>query len=148
MVKSFKKKKKKPILFILYDFQNFFKLFFSKFQFQNWNLGNMWSSSPITSNSIQSFLALKKSKPNRIQQAQPNTQPTNTQHTHKHCSGCTTGPKKKILLWMHTYTPGSMCGQWKAKFKKTKKKKRKKKRVKVSQIGQSDSHRPQFHIKK
>ena len=28
---------------------------------------------------------------------------------------------------MHAYTPGSMCGQWTAKFKKTKTKKKKKK---------------------
>ena len=51
---------------------------------------------------------------------------------------------------MHAYTPGStVCGLWTAKFKKTKnEKKKKKKRVKVSQIGQSDSHRSQFHIKK
>ena len=34
---------------------------------------------------------------------------------------------------MHAYTPGSMCGQWTAKVKKTKTNK-KKKRVKVSQI--------------
>ena len=54
MVKSFKKKtKKKLILFILYDFQKKFKLFFSKFQFQNlnfqnWNLGNMWTQNTQT----------------------------------------------------------------------------------------------------
>ena len=50
---------------------------------------------------------------------------------------------------MHAYTPGStMCGLWTAKFKKTKTNKKKKRRVKVSQIGQSYSHRSQFHIKK
>ena len=49
---------------------------------------------------------------------------------------------------MHAYTPGStMCGLWTAKFKKTKTN-QKKQRVKVSQIGQSDSHKSQFHIKK
>ena len=50
---------------------------------------------------------------------------------------------------MHAYTPGStVCGLWTARFKKTKTNKKKKKKVKVSQIGQSDSHRPQYHIKK
>ena len=52
-----------------------------------------------------------------------------TQHTHKHCSSCTTGPKKKQICYectVHTYTLGStMCGLWTAKFKKTKKKKKK-----------------------
>ena len=51
---------------------------------------------------------------------------------------------------MHAYMPGSIvCGLWTAKFKKTKTNKQtKKKRVKVSQIGQSYSHRSQFHINK
>ena len=40
----------------------------------------------ITSKSIQSFWALKKSKPNRIQQAQPNTQ-THPPKTKTHISG-------------------------------------------------------------
>ena len=41
------------------------------------------------------------------------------------------------------------CGQPNLKRQKQKnKKKKKKKRVKVSQIDQSDSHRPQYHIKK
>ena len=35
---------------------------------------------------------------------------------------------------MHAYTPGSMCGKWTTKVKKTKTNKKKKKRVKVSQI--------------
>ena len=40
------------------------------------------------------------------------------------------------------------CGQPNLKRQKQKNKKKKKKGVKVSQIGQSDSHRPQYHIKK
>ena len=53
----------------------------------------------ITSKSNQSFWALKKSKPNRIQQAQPNTQPTNTQHTtHKHTTHTQT------LFWLYNRT--------------------------------------------
>ena len=87
-----------------------------------------------------------------IQQAQPNTQPTNTQHTHKHCSGCTTGPKKKNCYECTLTRQGAQCvdcGQPNLKRQKqTNKQTKKKKRVKVSQIGQSDSHRSQFHIKK
>ena len=47
MVKSFKKetKKKKNRYYLYYMiFKVFFNCFFSKFQFQNWNLGNLWSS--------------------------------------------------------------------------------------------------------
>ena len=72
-----------------------------------------------------------------------------TQHTHKHCSSCTTGPKKKKIVMSALCTltrQGAQCVDCGQPNLKTKKKKKKK--VKVSQIGQSDSHRPQFHIKK
>ena len=58
-------------------------------------------------------------------------------------------PKKKICYECTLTRQGAQCQcvDWKAKFKMTKTNKQKK-RVKVSQIGQSYSHRSQFHIKK
>ena len=115
----------------------------------------MWSSSGqaqvlqwITSKSIQSFWALKKSKPNRIQQAQPNTQ-THLPKTKTLISGVRYSDtvehivvvvqqdpkKKKNLLWVQACkTQGStVCGQPNLKRKK-------KKKVKVNQVSQSDAH--------
>ena len=107
------------IIFKVFFFNFFYMIFkvVSKFQFQNWKLGNLWSSSPSTSmNNFKihpSFWALKKSKHNRIQQAQPNT-PTKTK-TGPRCSGCTTGPKKKkgkkkFVMSMCVRRKGAVCG--------------------------------------
>ena len=104
MVKSFKKKKK-LILFILYDFQKKFQLFFSKFQFQNWNfqnwnLGNMWTQNtqthPPTSPTQHTNTPTNPPKIKTLithKHTTHNPQTHNTQH--KHCCGCTTGPKKQ-----------------------------------------------------
>ena len=62
----------------------------------------------ITSKSIQSFWALKKSKPNRIQQAQPNTQThqpkTKTLITHKHTTHNPQTLNTQTLLWLYNKT--------------------------------------------
>ena len=142
MVKSFKKKKK-PILFILYDFQNFFKLFFSKFQFQNWNLGNMWT------HNTQTHPPTSPTQHTNTPTDPPKTKTlithkhTNTQHTTHNPQTHNTEHTTQTLLWLYNRTQ--------KKKKEKKKKKKKKKRVKVSQSAQSDSHTltdSQFHIKK
>ena len=105
MVKSFKKKtKKKLILFILYDFQKILNCFFPSFnsKIETWLICEAQAQvlQWITSKSIQSFCALKKFKPNRIQQAQPNTQHIthNTQHTHTHIVLAVQQDPKKIFV--------------------------------------------------
>ena len=79
MVKPFKKKKKKTdIIYIIWFSKFFLYCFFLSFnsKIETWVICEAQAQvlQWITSKSIQSFWALKKSKPNRIQQAQPNTQ--------------------------------------------------------------------------
>ena len=156
MVKSFKKetKKKKNRYYLYYMiFKVFFNCFFFKFQFQNWNLGNLWSSSPsISVNNFKihpKFLNLKEVQTQQYTTSptQHTNTPTKNKNTYKwseilrysrtHCCGCTTGPKKKKknLLWVQACkTQGStVCGQPNLKRKK-------KKKVKVNQVSQSDAH--------
>ena len=76
MVKSFKKKKLYYLYYMI--FKVFLNCFFPSFnsKFETWVICEAQAQvlQWITSKSIQSFWALKKFKPNRIQQAQPNTQ--------------------------------------------------------------------------
>ena len=160
MVKSFKKNKKKPILFILYDFQNFFKLFFSKFQFQNWNLGNMWTHNtqthPPTSPTQHTNTP---TDPPKTKTLITHKHTTHKHTTHKHTTHNTEHTiqtllwlynrtqKKKIYIYIYIYcyecrhVTHSLDNQIK----------KKKKEVKVSQSAQSNSHTltdSHFHIKK
>ena len=80
MVKSFKKIKIKKNRYYLYYmiFKKILNCFFPSFnsKIETWVICEVQAQvlQWITSKSIQSFWALKKSKPNKIQQAQPNTQ--------------------------------------------------------------------------
>ena len=71
-------------------FKVFLKFFFPSFnsKIETWVICKAQAQvlQWITSKCIQSFWALKKSKPNRIQQAQPNTQ-THPPKTKTHISG-------------------------------------------------------------
>ena len=119
--------------------------FFSKFQFQNWNfqnwnLGNMWTQNtqthPPTSPTQHTNTPTDPPKIKTLITHKHTTHKHTTHNTqHKHCCGCTTGPKKKyILLWVQACERVRCKEHRTAKFKKTK---TGKKKVKVSQ---SDSH--------
>ena len=105
-------KKKKNHYYLYYMiFKIFFNCFFFKFQFQNWNWGNLWSSSlsiPVNNFKIHpKFLNLKEvqTQQDTTSPIQHTNIPTKNKNTYKwseilrysrtHCCGCTTGPKKK-----------------------------------------------------
>ena len=150
MVKSFKKKQKKKRYYLYHMiFKKILNCFFPSFnsKIETWVICEAQAQvlQWITSKSIQRFWALKKSKPNRIQQAQPNTQThpptTKTLITHKHTThnpqthntqtllwlyNRTQKKKKKNLLWVQACkTQGStVCGQPNLKRQKQEKKER------------------------
>ena len=123
MVKSLKKKKKNRYYLYYMIFIIFLNCFFPSFnsKIETWLICEAQAQvlQWITSKSIQSFCALKKFKPNRIQQAQPNTQ-IHPPKTKTLISGVrysiqytTRTKKKKNLLLMRAYPLGSIvsvCG--------------------------------------
>ena len=113
MVKSFKKKQKKNRYYLYYMiFKKNLNCFFPSFnsKIETWVICEAQAQvlQWITSKSIQSFWALKKSKPNRIQQAQPNTQThppkAKTLITHKHTTHNPQTHNTQTLLWLYNRT--------------------------------------------
>ena len=129
------------ILFILYDFRKKFKLFFSKFQFQNWNLGNMWTHNiqthPPTSPTQHTNTPTDPPKTKTLithKHTTHNPQTHNTEHTTQTLLWLYNRTQKKkniyiyiyILLWVQACERVRCKEHRTTKFKKTKTRKKKK----------------------